>query len=144
MEVTLFNRQRAVELPMERLQALAEKAARACLPYPGGALSVLEGLSAVEISLVSDRVIARTHRRFMNVPGATDVITFPHGEIVISAATAARQARQNDEDVGREVARYIVHGFLHLHGHEDGDPPAAAAMWKAQERLLHELWTPES
>ncbi len=103
---------------------------------------VLQGLAGVEISLVSDRIIAQVHRRFMNVPGATDVITFAHGEIVISVATAARQARENAEVVGREVARYIVHGLLHLHGHEDADPADAVAMWQAQERVLGETWPP--
>lgn len=101
---------------------------------------MLKGLPSVEVSLVSDRVIARVHRHFLQVPGATDVITFPHGEIVISATTATRQALQNDESTAREVARYIVHGLLHLHGHEDGEKEVAAAMWRAQENLLQELW----
>ncbi len=140
MEVVLFNRQRTVALPTERLRALAAAAATQCLRYPGASPSVLAGLSTVEISLVSDRVIARVHRQFMQVPGTTDVITFPHGEIIIGAATADRQARQNGETTGREVARYIVHGFLHLHGHEDAEKQAAATMWKMQERLLEELW----
>ena len=140
MEVNLFNRQRAVVLPVERLRVLAARAAGACLAHQGRADSVLEGLSAVEISLVSDRVIAQVHRQFLNVPGATDVITFPHGEIIISAKTAARQARQHGEAVEREVARYIVHGFLHLHGHEDAEPDDAAAMWQTQEKVLVELW----
>ena len=140
MEVSLFNRQRTVALPLERLQTFAGEMAQRCLAHRGRASSVLEHLSSVEISLVSDRVIAQVHRRFLNVPGATDVITFPHGEIVISVATAARQARQNNEVVAREVARYIVHGLLHLHGHEDADPDDAAAMWQVQEAVLDELW----
>ena len=142
MEVRLFNRQRAVTVPLERLQAFAREAAECCLAQPGEAKSALRELAGVEISLVSDRVIARVHRQFMNIPGATDVITFAHGEIVVSAATAARQAQENGESVEREVARYIVHGFLHLHGHEDAEPDSAAAMWQAQERVLGELWTP--
>ena len=140
MEVVLFNRQRSVLLPIERLRVLARTVAEKCRPYPGRSPSLLAGLAVVEISLVSDRVIAGVHRRFMHVPGATDVITFPHGEIIISAATAARQARQNGENVGREVARYILHGFLHLHGHEDTDAADATRMWRAQEKVLDELW----
>ena len=68
------------------------------------------------------------------------MITFPHGEIIVSAATAARQARQNEEATDREVARYIVHGILHLHGHEDARPRDAEQMWRAQEQVLHEVW----
>ena len=53
-------------------------------------------------------------------PGPTDVITFEHGEIIVSATTAERQARREDETLDRELARYIIHGVLHLNGHLDG------------------------
>ena len=140
MEVAVYNRQRAVALRIDRLRPLARAAAGRCLLHPGGSPSALERLAGVEVSLVSDRVIARVHRQFLGVPGATDVITFPHGEIVVSAVTAARQARENGEQTDRELARYIVHGFLHLHGHEDAGASEAAAMWRAQEQILDALW----
>ena len=140
MEVALFNRQRAVTLPLARLERLAARAPAMCQAHPGSARSLLEELLAVEISIVSDRTIARVHREFLNVPGATDVITFPHGEIVVSATTAARQAREHGESVNRELARYIVHGFLHLHGHLDAETEDAARMWRAQEKVLDRLW----
>ena len=76
----------------------------------------------------------------MGIPGATDVITFGHGEIVLSAATAERQARENGEERNREVARYIVHGLLHLNGHEDADPADATTLWQAQETILEAVW----
>ena len=139
-QVEFFNRQRAVPLDLKRLRVLAATAAARCLEHPGPAKARLGCLDAVEISAVSDRVIARVHRRFLDVPGATDVITFGHGEIVLSATTAARQAWENDEECGREVARYIVHGLLHLNGHEDADATDAAAMWQAQESVLQALW----
>lgn len=140
MEVALFNRQRAVTLPWERLQEFASVAPKACRPYPGGEQSLLKELLVVEISVVSDRTIARVHREFLDMLGATDVITFPHGEIVVSATTAARSAAEHSESVERELARYIVHGFLHLHGHVDAKPEDAAAMWRAQEEVLNKLW----
>ena len=140
MEVAVFNRQRAVALPLARLEKLASAASVACQPYPGRAPSQLVEIRGAEISVVSDRAIARVHREFMNVPGATDVITFPHGEIVVSATTAARQSAEHGESVGRELARYIVHGFLHLHGHLDAEAEDAAAMWHAQEKVLDQLW----
>ena len=140
MEVLLFNRQRAVTLPLRRLEALASAVPAACRPYPGGAPSLLVELPAVEVSVVSDRTIAQVHREFLAIPGATDVITFPHGEIVVSATTAARRAVEYNESVDRELARYIVHGFLHLHGHLDAESNDAAAMWKAQEEVLEQLW----
>ena len=138
--VALFNRQRAVALDLARLRVLATSAAARCLDHAGSAEALLGRLGEVEISVVSDRVIAQVHRRFLNVPGSTDVITFGHGEIVLSATTAVRQAQENSEDCNREVARYIIHGLLHLNGHEDTTPAAADEMWRAQEMILQSVW----
>ena len=101
---------------------------------------MLAQLEAVEISIVSDRMIAQVHRRFLNIPGPTDVITFEHGEVIVSATTAARQAQLENEPLERELARYIVHGILHLNGHLDELPGDAAQMWQAQEAVLQSLW----
>ena len=111
-----------------------------CLERPGQRQPVLAVLPEVEAVLVSDRVIARIHRRFMNIPGATDVITFEHGELVVSATTASRQARELGEAIERELLRYIVHGLLHLNGHEDAAAADAAKMWRAQEEILNGVW----
>lgn len=134
------NRQRLVPLDIAAIERRASAAVPLCSRSVGGGTAVLPGVPEVEIALVSDRVIARVHRRFLNVPGATDVITFAHGELVVSAATAARQARELGEIVEREVVRYIVHGLLHLNGHEDADAADAAAMWRVQERIVAEVW----
>ena len=142
MEVALFNRQRAVALPLARLEKLAAETPARCKAHPGPACSLLGELSAVEVSVVSDRAIARVHQEFLDVPGATDVITFPHGEIVVSATTAVRQAREHGESVERELARYIVHGFLHLHGHLDAEAGDRVKMWRVQEAVLDQLWPP--
>jgi len=72
----------------------------------------------------------------MQIEGPTDVITFDHGEIVIGAEVAIRQALDCGEGLEREVRRYMVHGLLHLHGYEDDTPDAAALMWAKQEAIL--------
>jgi probable rRNA maturation factor len=130
MDVLVRNRQRGVAVDLAALTDFARRAAAAC------------ALPAVEISLVSDRRIAALHWQFLQVRGVTDVITFEHGEIVVSAATAAREARARGEPLERELGRYVVHGLLHLRGHEDATPAARAIMWRAQERLLRRLWPP--
>ena len=122
--LVLSNRQRAVPLNLATIERGARAAVSRCLRKIGGGQAVLAELPEVEVALVSDRVIAQVHRRFLNVPGATDVITFEHGELVVSATTAARQARRLGEIVEREALRYIVHGLLHLNGHEDADADA--------------------
>ncbi len=125
----MYNRQRAFALDIERITSFAVEAARAC------------GRQApVEISLVSDRVMARVHRQFLQTPGPTDVITFDHGELLIGVATGARQAAAAGESLDREIGRYIVHGLLHLGGYTDAEPAEAAAMWQRQEQVLERLW----
>jgi probable rRNA maturation factor len=132
------NRQRGV--PAARLQF-----ARACrivgAAWPDvlaaeRAGSVLPGLAEVHFVLVSDRRIAALHGEFMGDPSPTDVITFLHGEVVISAETALREARARGLPPAEELARYAVHGLLHLAGWLDSDPEAAAEMRQMQEKIL--------
>ncbi len=68
--------------------------------------------------------------------GATDVITFEHGEIIISAETADRYAREHGQRIEHEIGLYIVHGILHLNGYDDLEEPAAARMREKQEGVL--------
>jgi probable rRNA maturation factor len=63
-------------------------------------------------------------------------MTFLHGEIVVSAETARREARERGLPVPQEIARYVVHGLLHLAGWSDTDAEAAAEMRLMQEKIL--------
>jgi probable rRNA maturation factor len=97
---------------------------------------VLSQLEEVSVALVSDRRIAELHRRFLNERGPTDVITFQHGEIVISAETARRQARAFRTSFEHELCLYLAHGLLHLLGYDDKTPAGAAEMKRLQEKLV--------
>ena len=72
----------------------------------------------------------------MNIPGATDVITFDHGEIVISAETALENSRIHGKTLEEELALYMIHGLLHLKGFDDKESGAAAEMDREQQRIL--------
>lgn len=89
--------------------------------------------------LVSDKRIAELHQRFMDEATPTDVITFQHGEIVISVETARRQARHFGTTLDHELRLYIAHGLLHLQGFDDKTAPGAAEMKRVQERLVASL-----
>ncbi|MDG0995146.1 MAG: rRNA maturation RNase YbeY [Akkermansiaceae bacterium] len=104
--------------------------------------SALSRLKIVEVSLVDDATIADVHERFMNIAGATDVITFDHGEIHISIETAQRQAAEYFQDFEKEIMLYILHGLLHLAGHEDASDAGYAAMDLHQNELLSRVWQP--
>jgi len=136
MEIHVHNRQRAVKVPTRWLQKFAEVALPECLPFSADGRFALKQLEEVEVAIVSDRVIARVHEEFMNIPGPTDVITFEHGEIVMSAETAQLYAAQYGQSVEVELALYTVHGLLHLNGYEDASAKEAKQMQKMQERIM--------
>jgi len=136
MEITLHNRQRKIRIALPWLRRFAPAALGECLRHPVHGNTPLPRLPEVEVTLVSDATIARVHRDFMDIPGATDVITFDHGEIVISAETAQANAVRYGRTLDEELALYVVHGLLHLNGYEDKQPADAAQMHRLQERIL--------
>ncbi len=125
-----------MRLRLPWLRQFASHALEACRGHSADGCFALRALDEVEVAIVSDRVIADVHRRFMNIPGPTDVITFEHGEIVASAQTAALYARQYGHGVDRELALYIIHGLLHLNGYDDHTRSDAARMGRTQQRIL--------
>lgn len=135
MTITLLNRQRRVRLDLGWLRRFAWLAMAECRKASGDGKFALEHLPEVEVAIVSDRVIARVHQEFMDIPGATDVITFEHGEVVMSADTARSYAEDHGHTVEQELALYTVHGLLHLNGFEDTTPTDAARMHKVQNRI---------
>ena len=58
------------------------------------------------------------------------------GDVVISAETAARQARVRKADVRGELALLLVHGILHLVGYDNGSTAGRRRMWKKQRVIL--------
>jgi probable rRNA maturation factor len=103
-----------------------------------------------ELSLVflTDSALAQLHARFLQDPAPTDVITFEGesafgiaGEICISADSAARHlGRRPTGAVQRafsaELVLYVIHGWLHLAGHDDLVPLRKRAMRRAEARAM--------
>ena len=98
--------------------------------------SVLRTLEEVEITLVDDATISQVHGQFMNIAEPTDVITFHHGEVLISIETARHQAAEYDRSLRDEVALYIIHGLLHLAGYPDKSAEDFERMATTQESIL--------
>lgn len=100
----------------------------------GGELSVV---------FMTDAALARLHGDFLADPTTTDVITFEGdpalgtaGEICVSADTAATYARTQTRDFSAELTLYLVHGWLHLAGHDDLEPTKKRAMRRAEARAM--------
>jgi probable rRNA maturation factor len=134
--ITVRNHQRRVALDLRWLRRFAPVAVEECVRVSGDGQFALSQLEEVSVAIVSDRRIAEIHVEFMAIEGPTDVITFEHGDIVISAETALAYARQYEQPVNREVALYIVHGLLHLNGFDDLEPRARRRMHAVQARVM--------
>jgi probable rRNA maturation factor len=102
----------------------------------------------LSLVLVDDAEMARLNRRWRGRRGATDVLSFSQlegegqatrgrllGDVVIGLGVAARQARARRRALDEELARLLIHGTLHLLGHDHAREPEARAM-RAEERRL--------
>lgn len=144
LEIIIGNHQHIVDIPegwLTVMEIAAADAAALALMHAASEDSPLSHLATIEVALVDDVTSDQVHREFMDIAGATDVITFHHGEIVIGAEVAKRQAAEYDEPLPREILRYLVHGLLHLASHEDEHPADRAKMETAQEAIVASLWT---
>jgi probable rRNA maturation factor len=131
----LSNRQRKKRVDLVTFRAFAELAMAKVaelvksVPLP----------EDIHVVFVSDARIAEIHRNFLSVDGPTDVITFRHGEIVISVDTAERQATRFSTSLRRELQLYFVHGLLHLAGLDDLTEDGFEKMSKAQQKIVKEV-----
>ncbi len=143
--------QRDLALPRGITSTWAKDVARRTLRHqqqPRGA-----GLTLV---FSDDATIAELNEQYRQTDGPTDVLSFPSaegepfvlpksaqrhlGDVIISLETAQRQAGEREQPIERELALLIVHGCLHLLGHDHATPAEEAAMWELQDQILQEVW----
>ena len=158
MSVTIANRQRVQKINLRLLKKIA-----------AALLEDLEIAKAeLEIDLVEGPEMTRLNEIFLKHKGSTDVITFDyrfgvppsggkfskksartnrlkpelqtlHGEIFICVDEAVLQAQKFGVSWQSEVVRYIIHGILHLLGHDDLCAGARRKMKREENRLLRKL-----
>ena len=102
----------------------------------------------ISITFVGRTSIAKLNARYLRHVGPTDVISFglgrdaarmpAVGDIYICPDIARANARRNGVTVSDELARLVVHGALHVAGHDhpEGEARTKSRMWKRQERIL--------
>ena len=139
-ELLIFEHGDAREVSLRRLLEYGRIAMPLCLAQPAEEGGDLAELGEIEVNLVADEVIARVHNEFMNDPSPTDVITFHHGEIFISLETAERESVKYGHSTEQEVLLYLIHGLLHLNGHDDKMPAEREVMKEIQEKILADVW----
>jgi probable rRNA maturation factor len=135
-KLRIYNRQKAHPIPLPWLRKVGKAALPGCFDAIKSPEAPLPCLAEVEVTIVDDADIARVHGDFLDDPTPTDVITFHHGEILISADMAERQGREHGQSVDHEVALYLVHGLMHLAGWEDHEADEAREMARRQESIL--------
>lgn len=114
---------------------------------------------AAELSIVllDTHAMADLHMRWMDLPGPTDVMSFPMdelepggrpdasepgpamlGDIVLCPEFAAEQAAAAGHSMGHELALLTVHGVLHLLGYDHAEPHEEKEMFTLQRQLLED------
>lgn len=103
------------------------------------------------IVLSDDQQLHELNLEWMDVDAPTDVLSFPSeeidpetgnrylGDILISVERAAEQARGAGHGVEAEVQLLVVHGVLHLMGHDHAEADEKLRMWQAQAEILTQL-----
>jgi probable rRNA maturation factor len=142
MNIVIVNRQRTKKIEARLLKRIAE-ALIAELKIPEAKLG---------INLVAAPEMALLNETFLKHTGSTDVVTFDyadgahrvtrpalHGELFVCVDEAVLQARTFKTKWQSEIIRYIVHGVLHLLGHDDHRIAARRKMKRAENRLLRLL-----
>jgi probable rRNA maturation factor len=124
---------------------LLERAARAVLDLSGVPDADLT------IVLVDQARIQALNRDFLAHDAPTDVLSFPAdepdpetgrsylGDVAISLARAAEQARERGHTLEAEMQLLVVHGILHLLGHDHAGAAEKERMWAAQAQALERL-----
>ena len=102
----------------------------------------------LSITFVGRAAMSELNRRYLGHRGPTDVISFGLersgkrsaviGDIYICPEVARDNAKRQGVPVGEEVLRLVVHGTLHVLGHDHpaGASRTASPMWRRQERIL--------
>jgi probable rRNA maturation factor len=109
--------------------------------------------SPVELSLVidTDEALRELNRQYLGADAPTDVLSFPAdefdpdeqypyiGDIIISLPRARIQAEAAGHPLVNEMQLLVVHGVLHLLGHDHQDAGQKEEMWKAQAEILESI-----
>ena len=105
------------------------------------------------IKLVDEQAMETLHVQWMDLPGPTDVMSFPMdelrpgreekepeegvlGDIVLCPSVAARQAVDAGHTAEEELLLLTTHGLLHLLGFDHAEPDGEREMFELQRQLL--------
>ncbi len=120
---------------------LLKKAARA-------ALAQQRVSDRVELTIVitGNVQLRALNRQYRQIDAPTDVLSFDGdgderylGDVIISYPKAKEQAKAGGHPIAAELQLLVVHGVLHLLGHDHYSPAEKAQMWQAQAAALRSI-----
>ena len=103
------------------------------------------GDSELSISFIDDAQMRELNRNYRNINRTTDVLSFPQGEgpdftllgdIIISIETAIRHANSYGVTQHEELKKLIIHGILHLLGHDHKKKKETQIMREKEKELV--------
>lgn len=126
------------------VEACARRAAQAALDKVGG--------GAVVILLTDDATVQDLNHRFRSKPSATNVLSFPtqrlpglpvdpgaSGDIALALGVCRAEAQAEGISLADHLTHLVIHGVLHLAGHDHVDDVEAAEMESLETTLLAKL-----
>ncbi|MGC3992971.1 MAG: rRNA maturation RNase YbeY [Propionicimonas sp.] len=143
-----LNNESGVAVDTERLVQLATFALDALRIHPQAELSIV---------LVDTETMSAYHEKFMDEPGPTDVLSFPMdelrapepdeeppvgllGDIVLCPEVTAAQAAESNRTPEEEADYLLIHGLLHLLGHDHAEPTEKKVMFDLNDKIIA-AWT---
>lgn len=134
IEIEISNRYPQLSKPEKRTELICRCLENSPYTIHSGTLS---------IAFLDNQTLSKIHEVFLDDPSPTDVITFPadpnsdsSGEICISIDQAITQAQSYHSNFSDELTLYLVHGWLHLHGLNDGNESEIKQMRSAEQHAL--------
>lgn len=108
------------------------------------ASGVLKKNKNTELSIVlaDDAFIKKLNRRYRNINKPTNVLSFPQsgvhalGDVVLAYETVRREAKEQGKPFRHHAMHLIIHGILHLIGHDHKKRGAARKMESLEVRIL--------
>lgn len=94
------------------------------------------------VVLASDLTVKRLNARHRGRNKATNVLTFDSGDVILAAGVVRREAKAAGRRMDHVLAHLVVHGGLHLRGHDHGGVGEARRMEQRETRILHGLRVP--
>jgi probable rRNA maturation factor len=142
-------------LDVPEREALARRAAQAVLEVLGAPEPPPEPPPELSIVFTSNETVAELNRAWRGKAGPTNVLSFPAaagaagpgpttlGDIVLAAGVVRAEAAAQGKPLANHTVHLIIHGLLHLLGHDHAEDATAEAMERLEVEAMARLGLPD-